>query len=298
MRSPRGLVAACCLVIAALTAPAPAGAQAREAQSFVGKTWISTDPTAAANTLRIFLPDGTLVMGSCTETYRLASWRSTGAQRIEWREDTARIQAEVSLPPSEPIAATTAAAQRNQGRALSARDRSVRLPGLETQPSEPAVTVTGRVFFLERLALPPSAVVRVELRDTSRADAPARTLATQTIAANQGPPFAFSLTTPRSAIDRRASLSVFAEIRDGKRLMFTTDTRHPVPVDGASGMEVRLRFVASGAGDRAPGIVTPVPTTLVLSPRPLRSHPLQFPPVVLERLQIRPLDRAGLLQAR
>ncbi len=295
MRSPRGLVAACCLVIAALTAPAPAGAQARGAQSFVGKTWISTDPTAAANTLRIFLPDGTLVMGSCTEPYRLASWRSMGAQRIEWREDTARIQAEVSYPRPNQL-------QLRLRLRSEIKDEHYRLatvpfvcPDSRPSPPEPAVTVTGRVFFLERLALPPSAVVRVELRDTSRADAPARTLATQTIAANQGPPFAFSLTTPRSAIDRRASLSVFAEIRDGKRLMFTTDTRHPVPVDGASGMEVRLRFVASGAGDRAPGIVTPVPTTLVLSPRPLRSHPLQFPPVVLERLQIRPMNRAGLL---
>jgi hypothetical protein len=37
-------------------------------------------------------------MDSCGETYRLASWRSIGAQRVEWREDTARIEAEVSQP--------------------------------------------------------------------------------------------------------------------------------------------------------------------------------------------------------
>jgi uncharacterized lipoprotein YbaY len=87
---------------------------------------------------------------------------------------------------------------------------------------------------------PPSAVVSVDLRDTSRADAPARILATQTIPTSQGPPFAFSLTVPDTALDPRASLSVFAEIRDGMRLMFVTDTRHPVPREGVKGMEVRL----------------------------------------------------------
>jgi hypothetical protein len=66
---------------------------------------------------------------------------------------------------------------------------------------------------------------------------------------------------PSTAIDPRASLSVFAEIRDGARLMFVTDTRHPVPRAGAKGMEVRLTFVASAPGDPARGVVTPSPTT-------------------------------------
>jgi putative lipoprotein len=108
------------------------------------------------------------------------------------------------------------------------------------------VRVSGRVFFLERLALPRSATVRVELRDTSRAGAPARTLATQTIPATQGPPFLFDMSVPAATVDPRASLSLFAEIRDGRRLMFTTDTRHPVPHAGASAMEIRLRFVGGG----------------------------------------------------
>ena len=98
MSRPRALVAACCLVIAAATAPGLASAQSVSSPFFVGRTWISTDPTAAPNTLRIFLPDGTLVMDSCFETYRLASWRSIGAQLIEWREDAARIEAEVTQP--------------------------------------------------------------------------------------------------------------------------------------------------------------------------------------------------------
>ncbi len=133
----------------------------------------------------------------------------------------------------------------------------------ESTPREsmpPPVRVDGTLIYLERLALPPGAVVAVELRDTSRVDAPARTLATQRLPASQGPPFTFSLSVPAAEIDPRAALSVFAAIRDGERLMFITDTRHEVPREGASGMEIRLRFVASGAGDSAPGIVTPVPT--------------------------------------
>ena len=63
--------------------------------AFVGKVWISTDASAALGTLRIFLPDGTMVMDSCVETYRLARWASIDAGRIAWQEDGARIEAEI-----------------------------------------------------------------------------------------------------------------------------------------------------------------------------------------------------------
>jgi hypothetical protein len=66
----------------------------------VGTVWTATDATAPPGALRIFLPDGTLVMDSCFETYRLAAWRVIGDRRIEWREDGATIPAEVaSLTP-------------------------------------------------------------------------------------------------------------------------------------------------------------------------------------------------------
>lgn len=65
-----------------------------EQPPFVGKVWIATDSSAAPGTLRIFLADGTLVMDSCVETYRLARWESLGGTRLAWHEDTARIEAE------------------------------------------------------------------------------------------------------------------------------------------------------------------------------------------------------------
>jgi hypothetical protein len=63
---------------------------------FVGKVWLATDPSAAPGTLRIFLPNGTLLMDSCGETYRLAEWRTVCERRLEWTEDTARIAAEIT----------------------------------------------------------------------------------------------------------------------------------------------------------------------------------------------------------
>jgi hypothetical protein len=93
-----GLIA--CVLTAACRSPSTnqeAPTASRDAQrSFVGKAWLSTDPSAAPGTLRIFLPDGTLVMDSCGETYRLARWRAIDERRIEWQEDTARIEAEVT----------------------------------------------------------------------------------------------------------------------------------------------------------------------------------------------------------
>ena len=62
---------------------------------FVGKVWLSTDSAAAPGTIRVFLADGTLLLDSCVETYRLARWTAIDANRIAWDEDGARIEAEI-----------------------------------------------------------------------------------------------------------------------------------------------------------------------------------------------------------
>ncbi len=59
------------------------------------KVWVAADASAAPGTFRIFLTNGTLVMDSCWETYRLAAWRRIDDRRVEWTEDTARIEARV-----------------------------------------------------------------------------------------------------------------------------------------------------------------------------------------------------------
>ena len=62
---------------------------------FVGKIWLSTDSDAPPGTLRVFTPGGLLLMDSCGETYRIAQWRAIDDSRIEWTEDSARIEARI-----------------------------------------------------------------------------------------------------------------------------------------------------------------------------------------------------------
>ena len=86
--------------------PERAGRMAAEGQSttasrdgqpaFVGTVWIATDAATPPGTPRIFLPDGTMVMDSCGETYRLARWESIDRDRITWQEDGARIEAAIA----------------------------------------------------------------------------------------------------------------------------------------------------------------------------------------------------------
>lgn len=236
--------------------PAPAARQ----PSFVGKTWLAADASAAPGSIRTFLPDGTLIMTSCVESYRLARWMLVDAKRVSWQEDGARVEAEITRATVNQLQL-----RLRVGREL--REETYRLARVPyvcpetrgTPGATSALHVEGTLIYLERLALPPTAVVRVELRDVSRADAGARTIASQSFKPAQGPPFHFALDAPRARIDPRASLALHAEIRDGSRLMFATTTRYAVPQEGASGMEVRLAFLASARGGPGPGVITPVP---------------------------------------
>lgn len=64
---------------------------------FIGRMWISAVPGAPRGSFIVFLPDHTLLMGSCVETYRLSEW-GVADDKIRWREDTIPIEAAVTLP--------------------------------------------------------------------------------------------------------------------------------------------------------------------------------------------------------
>jgi len=61
------------------------------------RVWIDSGPGAAPGTLRAFLSDGTLVMTSCVEVYRLAPWRWVEDSTLVWEEDGRSIRGEVVL---------------------------------------------------------------------------------------------------------------------------------------------------------------------------------------------------------
>ncbi len=74
--------------------PTPVASATSAAPSFVGKAWVGEGSGDLPGVLRIFLPDGTLVMDSCWETYRLAEWRMDGG-RLVITEERMEIPAEV-----------------------------------------------------------------------------------------------------------------------------------------------------------------------------------------------------------
>lgn len=69
---------------------------------FIGKIWVSTTPGQARGSLMIFLPDRTLLMDSCFETYRISKWGAAG-DRIRWVEDTIPIEATLSMPNQDEL---------------------------------------------------------------------------------------------------------------------------------------------------------------------------------------------------
>jgi putative lipoprotein len=90
-------------------------------------------------------------------------------------------------------------------------------------------TVTGTISLPQRMALPPNAVISVELADISLADAPAFVLASQQmIAGERQSPFAFALNVDIGSLVDNASYSVSARVTVDGELQWISDTVTPV----------------------------------------------------------------------
>ena len=116
-------------------------------------------------------------------------------------------------------------------------------PTEATEPAETAQfgTVTGILYYLQRIALPDNAVITVELQDTSRADAPAFVLAQQQFAANgRQVPFNFALNYDMNNIAVNGTYTVRATIRVNDQLLWTSDTAHPVITNDVFDVEIVL----------------------------------------------------------
>jgi putative lipoprotein len=94
--------------------------------------------------------------------------------------------------------------------------------------------VTGTVSYRERIALPPDAVVLVQLRDVSLMDVAAKLISEQIIKPEHSVPIPFSLPYAPQDIDERMTYSVFATIRSGDRLLFVSDRSYQVLTRGHS----------------------------------------------------------------
>ncbi|NMZ38555.1 YbaY family lipoprotein [Pseudomonas proteolytica] len=109
----------------------------------------------------------------------------------------------------------------------------------------PKASLDGEVFYLQRIALPPTATLSVSLQDVSLADAPAVTLAEQ-----KGPvsgkqvPLPFHLSYDPAQVKPGHSYSVSARIELDGKLMFITTERHSVQLNGQDPQPLRLRVDA------------------------------------------------------
>lgn len=106
----------------------------------------------------------------------------------------------------------------------------------------PTASVSGNVFYLERIALPPNASVNVKLVDVSKADAPAKTIGEQTIEnAGRQVPIPFEISYDTTAIDARHTYAVQARITVDGKLWFISTTSYMVITRGhPNRVEVRV----------------------------------------------------------
>jgi len=106
--------------------------------------------------------------------------------------------------------------------------------------------VTGTVTYAQRVSMPPNAVIKVQLVDVSRADAPATMLGEQIITAGgKQVPFAFEIAYDPAKIDQRLSYAVQARIEDGGKLLFINDQRYAVITRGTpTHVDMVLKAVA------------------------------------------------------
>ncbi|WP_110949903.1 YbaY family lipoprotein [Pseudomonas bohemica] len=85
-------------------------------------------------------------------------------------------------------------------------------------------TVDGEVFYVQRMALPPTATLKVTLQDVSLADAPAQTLASESGPIKGQAPLPFHLTYDQKQVKQGHTYTVSARIEvDGKLVLISTE---------------------------------------------------------------------------
>ena len=93
--------------------------------------------------------------------------------------------------------------------------------------------MTGTVTYLQRIALPPDAVIEVKLLDVSRADVQAVTIAEDVIRpGGRQVPIEFELRYDPRRIDQRNRYSIQARILQGNQLRFVSSESYPVITGG------------------------------------------------------------------
>ena len=118
--------------------------------------------------------------------------------------------------------------------------------GISTQDN----VVSGTVTYRPQRPLPAGAVLSVRLVDVSRQGGASDSIAQDRIdVGGKQAPFSFDLAYERNRVQERNRYAIQAEIRDGERLLYTTDTSVPVITQGnPRSVEITLVSVGGGGG--------------------------------------------------
>ncbi|MEO5325540.1 YbaY family lipoprotein [Mesorhizobium sp. CC13] len=115
------------------------------------------------------------------------------------------------------------------------------IPSLATAEDK---TISGEVLYRERIALPPQAVLTVQLVDVSLADAPAKVIGQQKIEPAGQVPAKFAVKFDEAAIRSGMSYALQARITVDDRLWFINDVRHSVEPLTAGPQSMLLKMVS------------------------------------------------------
>lgn len=108
-------------------------------------------------------------------------------------------------------------------------------------------TLKGEVMYRERIALPPNAVLSVQLADVSLADAPAAIIGERKVAPVGQVPIKFEISFDPQVIRPNMTYALQARITIDDRLMFISDTRHQVDPLSDAPQTIMLKMVAPDA---------------------------------------------------
>jgi putative lipoprotein len=111
-------------------------------------------------------------------------------------------------------------------------------------------TIEGKASYRERIALRPGAVLEAELLDISRADAPSERLTSIRIKVQGQMPIPFTLHYDPAMIELNRTYAVTAKLVLQGKVVFRSDTVHPVLTRGA-GDTVDILMVRTMAEDAA-----------------------------------------------
>ena len=122
----------------------------------------------------------------------------------------------------------TAGCHGRDGRSTDRRHSTNTTEGSKSMQNEKQATVSGTVYYLQRIVLPPDAKIEVRLVDISRQDVPAVTIAEQKISNPGQVPILFELHYDPAKIDSRMTYAVQARIERGGKLLFISTRVFPV----------------------------------------------------------------------